>query len=111
MQCRTLKHCKPLSPALSLLPLLLKYVCRYKITLKRSSIGLPKRAAQTIKALGLNKSTGSITHQPVTPTVAGKILTVKELVRVELTDSEARAKADQLAKERKRREVGWVAVD
>ncbi|KAH3679191.1 hypothetical protein WICMUC_001203 [Wickerhamomyces mucosus] len=57
----------------------------YRITLKRSTIALPKQIKDTVSKLGLNK-TGSISYRPVSPIAAGMILKVKELVNVEVVD-------------------------
>ncbi|KAL8834624.1 MAG: hypothetical protein Q9170_003672 [Blastenia crenularia] len=53
----------------------------FKITLIRSAIGLPERTTGVLKALGLRKRMATVFH-PVSPTVAGKIMAVKELVAV-----------------------------
>ncbi|CCH59133.1 hypothetical protein TBLA_0B02910 [Henningerozyma blattae CBS 6284] len=57
----------------------------YKITLQRSLIGLPQKSRSIVKSLGLGKR-GSIAYQKISPSTAGAILRVKELVDVELTD-------------------------
>ena len=54
----------------------------FRITLLRSSIGLPKRVSGVLKALGLRHRMSSVFH-PVSPQVAGQIMKVKELVQVE----------------------------
>lgn len=54
----------------------------YRITLRRSAIGLPKHAGRVLKALGLRRRLQSVYHRH-TPSVAGAILAVKELVHVE----------------------------
>lgn len=48
----------------------------------RSAIGLPKRSTGVLKALGLRKRMKTVFY-PVTPEVAGQIMKVKELVKVE----------------------------
>ncbi|KAF2470596.1 uncharacterized protein BDR25DRAFT_303668 [Lindgomyces ingoldianus] len=53
----------------------------FRITLLRSSIGLPLKTSQTLSALGLKKRMATVYH-PVTPDVAGQIMRVKELVDV-----------------------------
>lgn len=57
----------------------------FRITLLRSAIGLPRRATDVLKALGLKKRMATVFH-PVTPSVAGQIMRVKELVSVEEVD-------------------------
>ena len=53
----------------------------FKITLIRSSIGLPKKTQGVLNALGLRKRMATV-FQPVNPSVAGQIMKVKELVAV-----------------------------
>ena len=53
----------------------------FKITLIRSSIGLPKKTQGVLNALGLRKRMATV-FQPVNPAVAGQIMKVKELVAV-----------------------------
>ncbi|MCJ1381558.1 39S ribosomal protein L33, mitochondrial [Xylographa soralifera] len=53
----------------------------FKITLIRSSIGLPKRTQGVLAALGLRKRMKTVFH-PVNPDTAGQIMKVKELVAV-----------------------------
>ncbi|KAL8972006.1 MAG: hypothetical protein Q9183_000783 [Haloplaca sp. 2 TL-2023] len=67
----------------------------FRITLIRSSIGLPKKTAGVLQALGLRKRMATVFH-PVSPQVAGQIMAVKELVAVSevekaLTKEELRA--------------------
>ena len=54
----------------------------YRITLRRSAIGLPSRTGRIIEALGLHKRLQSV-YYAQTPTIAGMVLAVKELVHVE----------------------------
>ncbi|KAL2214110.1 hypothetical protein CC79DRAFT_1328002 [Sarocladium strictum] len=54
----------------------------FRITLLRSSIGLPERTQGVLAALGLRRRMQTVFH-PVEPQFAGMILKVKELVRVE----------------------------
>jgi len=54
----------------------------FRITLLRSSIGLPKQTSGVLSALGLKKRYRTVYH-PVSPTVAGQIFAVKELVDVQ----------------------------
>ncbi|KAL2835162.1 hypothetical protein BDW59DRAFT_155986 [Aspergillus cavernicola] len=51
----------------------------FRITLVRSAIGLPRRTTDVLKALGLKKRMGMVFH-PVSQSVAGQIMKVKELV-------------------------------
>ncbi|KAF8932315.1 39S ribosomal protein L33, mitochondrial [Dissophora ornata] len=55
----------------------------YKVTQTRSLIGVPKSTIKVLKSLGLGRRIGRIVFQPHEPTAAGKILKVKELVKVE----------------------------
>ncbi|KAK5116392.1 hypothetical protein LTR62_007939 [Meristemomyces frigidus] len=57
----------------------------FRITLLRSAIGLPKRTAGVLAALGLHKRLRTVYH-PVTQDVAGQIFAVKELVDVQEVD-------------------------
>lgn len=54
----------------------------YRITLRRSAIGLPERKSRVLEALGLHKRLQSV-YQAHSPTAAGNILAVKEIVHVE----------------------------
>lgn len=54
----------------------------YRVTLRRSAIGLPKQAGRVLEALGLHKRLQSVFHRQH-PGIAGSILAVKELVHVE----------------------------
>ena len=58
----------------------------FRITLIRSSIGLPKRTQGVLKALGLRKRMATVYH-PVSPQVAGQIMMVKELVAISEVDT------------------------
>lgn len=58
----------------------------FRITLMRSGIGLPKRTQGVLKALGLRKRMKTVFY-PVTPEVAGQIMKVKELIKVEEVDA------------------------
>ncbi|KAL9041158.1 MAG: hypothetical protein Q9214_004206 [Letrouitia sp. 1 TL-2023] len=53
----------------------------FKITQIRSAIGLPKKTAGVLRALGLRRRKATVFH-PVSPQVAGHIMAVKELVAV-----------------------------
>ncbi|GAA5816124.1 hypothetical protein MFLAVUS_009647 [Mucor flavus] len=57
----------------------------YKITLKRSSIGLPKDIKAASKTLGLVRL-HQTSYKPVNASNAGLILKLKELVQVEVVD-------------------------
>lgn len=57
----------------------------YRITLKRSVIGLPEETRAATKTLGLFRL-HQTTYKPVNAGNAGLILKLKELVKVELTD-------------------------
>ncbi|CAO1633331.1 unnamed protein product [Sympodiomycopsis kandeliae] len=54
----------------------------YRITLRRSAIGLPSKTERIIKALGLKKRLSTVYH-PHSSTVAGSILALKELIHVD----------------------------
>jgi large subunit ribosomal protein L30 len=72
----------------------------FKITLLRSAIGLPQRYRQTLEALGIHRRGQTVFHAH-NPSTAGKILRVKELVRVQnVHTSEVRTKAE-MRRERK----------
>jgi large subunit ribosomal protein L30 len=53
----------------------------FRITLLRSSIGLPLKTRAVLTALGLKKRMQTV-YQPITPDAAGMIMRVKELVDV-----------------------------
>lgn len=57
----------------------------FRITLLRSAIGLPRRSTDVLKALGLKKRMNTVFHR-VSPSVAGQIMKVKELVSVQEVD-------------------------
>jgi len=54
----------------------------FRITLLRSAIGLPKQTSGVLSALGLKRRYKTVYH-PVSPTVAGQVFAVKELVDVQ----------------------------
>ncbi|KAG8626254.1 hypothetical protein KVT40_005199 [Elsinoe batatas] len=54
----------------------------FRITLLRSAIGLPKKHAGTLRALGLTKRMKTV-YLPVNHDIAGQIFNVKELVDVQ----------------------------
>ncbi|CAO2650893.1 Nn.00g091900.m01.CDS01 [Neocucurbitaria sp. VM-36] len=53
----------------------------FRITLMRSGIGMPLKTQGVLKALGLRKRMTTVYH-PVTQSVAGQIMRIKELVDV-----------------------------
>ncbi|KAF9431152.1 hypothetical protein BGZ94_008302 [Podila epigama] len=55
----------------------------FKITQTRSLIGVPKSTIKVLKSLGLGRKIGRPVFQPHNAAAAGKILKVKELVKVE----------------------------
>ncbi|AJS85283.1 BPK_HP2_G0041380.mRNA.1.CDS.1 [Saccharomyces cerevisiae] len=59
----------------------------YKVTLRRSLIGVPHTTKSIVKSLGLGKR-GSIVYKKVNPAIAGSLAKVKELVKVEVTEHE-----------------------
>lgn len=67
----------------------------FRITLMRSGIGMPQKTQGVLKALGLKKRMTTVYH-PVTQSVAGQIMRIKELVDVKevthaLTPAEQKA--------------------
>jgi large subunit ribosomal protein L30 len=70
----------------------------FRITLMRSGIGLPKRVQGVLKALGLRRRMKTVFY-PVSHEVAGQIMKVKELVKVEEV-ADAKTK-DELRAERR----------
>ncbi|KAI9644269.1 hypothetical protein NHQ30_007624 [Ciborinia camelliae] len=76
----------------------------FRITLTRSSIGLPKKSSRVLKFLGLHKRTASVYH-PVCSDIAGQIMKVKELVEVEETKER---KSKRQERESRRPEAGFV---
>lgn len=71
----------------------------FRVTQKRSVIGLPKRLRETALALGLKKR-GRITYHPVNRENAGQILTLKELVEVQIVDKPLERHQETLLKRR-----------
>lgn len=69
----------------------------FRITLLRSAIGLPRRTGDVLKALGLSKRMKTVFHE-VTPSTAGQIMKVKELVSVEETEEALNARQLRLAR-------------
>ncbi|KAJ5317114.1 hypothetical protein N7508_001622 [Penicillium antarcticum] len=70
----------------------------FRVTLMRSAIGLPRRSTDVLKALGLKKRMATVFH-PVSSSVAGQIMRVKELVQVE--ECEKRLTKQEVHLERK----------
>lgn len=60
----------------------LRPTTHYRVTLRRSAIGLPERVGRIIAAMGLGKRLSSV-YLPQNSSVAGSILAVKELVHVD----------------------------
>lgn len=74
----------------------------YRITLRRSAIGLPAKTTRVLTSLGLFKRLQTI-FRPQRPDIAGSILAVKELVHVDTVrrldgglDAAARAQLEAL---------------
>lgn len=78
----------------------------YRITLKRSTIGLPQQFKTTVQRLGLRK-TGSVIYQKVSPYSAGQILKIKELVDVEIVDS---ALSKEQERELRKSDSGFTVI-
>ena len=77
----------------------------FKVTLRRSGIGLPQRTRGVLAALGLRRRCQTVYH-PVSPQSAGMILRVKELVDVAETD---RALSSREIRDARRPDPGfWV---
>jgi len=77
----------------------------FRITLLRSAIGLPKPLNGVLAALGLRKRMRTVYH-PVSPTVAGQIFAVKELVDVQ--EVEQRLSKPEMRELRKPESGFWV---
>ncbi|CAG8457984.1 2952_t:CDS:1 [Ambispora leptoticha] len=58
----------------------------FKITLRRSTIGLPEKIRRIVKALGLKRLHNTV-YREQRPIIAGMILKIKELVEVENVSS------------------------
>ncbi|KAI0027717.1 hypothetical protein K488DRAFT_6792, partial [Vararia minispora EC-137] len=72
----------------------------FRITLKRSTIGLPERLRGTVASLGLRRRLQTVYYRH-TPEMAGKILSVKELVEVQNVPASAVRTQEEQRKERK----------
>ncbi|KAJ1646362.1 hypothetical protein LPJ64_002161 [Coemansia asiatica] len=57
----------------------------WKLTLKRSTIGLPPKTRSNALALGL-KRRGHVVYRPICNEIAGIVLKLKEVVGIELVD-------------------------
>lgn len=75
----------------------------YRVTLRRSAIGLPKYANRVLESLGLHKRLQSVYH-PQNAGIAGAILAVKELVHVENVRALSPGETDPTAS----RDTIWV---
>lgn len=75
----------------------------FRITLLRSAIGLPAKYGRVLRALGLRKRMATVYH-PVSPSVAGQVFAVKELVEVQEV-SQALSKSEM--KELRRPDPGY----
>jgi ribosomal protein L30 len=75
----------------------------FRITLMRSGIGMPAKTQGVLKALGLRKRMTTV-YQPVTPSVAGQIMRIKELVDVKEVD---RPLTKQQIREARRPDPGY----
>jgi ribosomal protein L30 len=78
----------------------------YRITLKRSTIGLPQKYKTTVQRLGL-KRTGSVVYQKVSADSAGQVLRIKELVDVEIVD---RALSKRVERENRKSDPGFTVL-
>ncbi|OXB44126.1 hypothetical protein B1J92_I02706g [Nakaseomyces glabratus] len=58
----------------------------YKVTLVRSLIGTPEATRNIVKAIGLGKR-GSVVYRKVSPSMAGSLAKIKELISVDVTKS------------------------
>ena len=75
----------------------------FKITLIRSSIGLPKKTQGVLNALGLRKRMATI-FKPVNAANAGQIMKIKELVAVSEVET---AMSDAEMREMRRPDPGY----
>ena len=63
----------------------------FKITLVRSSIGLPQKIQGVLRALGLRKRMNTV-YKPIHPTIVGQLMKVKELIAIsEVEEAKTRA--------------------
>lgn len=59
----------------------------YRVRQIRSTVGLPKLMKERCYALGLRRRGGVVYHR-VNPSIAGQIMSIKELVNVQLVDNQ-----------------------
>ncbi|CCH46330.1 50S ribosomal protein L30P [Wickerhamomyces ciferrii] len=57
----------------------------FQVQLKRSLIGLPAKTRLTATSMGLTK-TGRTLNYEINQSIAGKLLTLKELIKVDIVD-------------------------
>lgn len=77
----------------------------FKITLVRSAIGLPHKTRGSLRALGLKRRSQTVFH-PTGRFVAGILMRVKEIVRVEeVGEAETR---DQMKAKRTPEKGFWI---
>ncbi|CAG8526743.1 10744_t:CDS:1 [Paraglomus brasilianum] len=76
----------------------------FKITLRRSVIGISRRLRRVVRALGFVKLHQTVYHAQ-TPYIAGMILRIKELVEVENVDKKPEKKEKRVVVER-----GYVVI-
>ncbi|KAF7424563.1 hypothetical protein PC9H_009870 [Pleurotus ostreatus] len=72
----------------------------FKITLRRSAIGLGDRIKGTLVSLGIHRRHQTVYH-PHGPEVAGKLLAVKELIDVENVPTELVKTKEQQTRDRR----------
>lgn len=70
----------------------------------RSGIGLSKRRNDTLVALGLRKRFRTV-YKPINPQIAGLLLRVKELIKLELVDE---VKTKEEMREERKPERGYI---
>jgi len=80
----------------------------FKITLRRSAIGLTKNKKATLESLGIFRRMQTVFH-PHRPEFAGKILEVKELVEVQNVPASAVRSKAEMTRER-RPNKGYMLV-
>jgi len=80
----------------------------FKITLTRSGISLGKKVQRTLLALGFHRRFQTV-YFPHSPEVAGKILKVKELVKVENV-GEDMVMSDKEQREARKASRGYTVV-
>lgn len=80
----------------------------FQVTLTRSAIGLPQRTRDVLQVLGLRRRHQTVVHA-VSPSSAGLIFAVKELVKVKEV-SENRETTMAKLKEARRPDPGFVVA-